>query len=65
MVSLGEFTGARLRGPAGLARAVIGRLDPIGLTDAAVRVGARSLTGALPRTAAGKVRRRELESRQP
>jgi polyhydroxyalkanoate synthase len=31
----------------------MGRLDPIGLADAAVRVGARSVTGTLPRTAAG------------
>lgn len=31
----------------------MGRVDPLGLTDAALRVGVRSATGALPRTVAG------------
>jgi polyhydroxyalkanoate synthase len=50
--TLGKFTASIVRGPAAIARRVMGRIDPLGLADATVQVGVRTATG-LPRTVAG------------
>ncbi len=47
-----KFTASIVRGPAGVARRLMGRIDPLGLADATVQVGVRTTTG-LPRTVAG------------
>ena len=42
-----------VRGPGRVTRRLMGRLDPLGLSGAMVSLGARTATGALPRTLAG------------
>jgi polyhydroxyalkanoate synthase len=42
-----------VRAPARIASRLLGRVDPLGLAGATVALGARTATGALPRTVAG------------
>ncbi len=51
--TLATSTSPTLTAPKGLMRRLIGRVDPLGLTDATLRVGVRSATGSLPRAVAG------------
>jgi polyhydroxyalkanoate synthase subunit PhaC len=51
--NLSNIITSKLRGPLGLARGVVGRVDPLGLGDATIRLAAHTVTGALPRTMAG------------
>jgi polyhydroxyalkanoate synthase len=50
--TLATITEPLLRGPRAIVRRVMGRVDPLGLTDAALKVGVCSAAGALPRTVA-------------
>ncbi len=51
--TLATSTFPTLTAPKGLVRRLIGRIDPLGLTDATVKVGLRSAPSALPRAVAG------------